>query len=65
MEIWHHLPDKKLKSLKLKCVVNAPDSIQIETNRINAMCCDSVRFVGETERERERTYANPLTHTQT
>lgn len=61
MEIWHHLPDKKLKSLKLKCVVNAPQSIQIEMNRIESIRCDvnTVRFVGE--RERERGYVNPLT----
>lgn len=45
MEIWHHLPDKKLKSLKLKCVVNAPDTIQIEPIRFDVM--EEIPFGGQ------------------
>lgn len=64
MEIWHHLPDKKLKSLKLKCVVNAPDTIQIEPIRFDVM--EEIPFGGQRMDICKSTHSHTqsLTHTE-
>lgn len=61
MEIWHHLPDKKLKSLKLKCVVNAPDTIQIEPIRFDVM--EEIPFGGQRMDICKSTRTHTHTHT--
>lgn len=64
MEIWHHLPDKKLKSLKLKCVVNAPETIQIGPIRFDVM--EEIPFGGQRMDicKSTHTHTHSLLHTQ-